>query len=117
MSNSPKTFNNTIERINLYLLRCATLLACDQPGMGLKDADEALRIAEAENIYYMRSKSHLYRGLCFRKMARWVEASSAFTQAASIKAWAGRVRELKSEAADNIARSTNIMPKRVRFAD
>lgn len=84
--------------------------------MGLKDADEALGIAEAENVFAMRSKSQFYRGLCFRKMARWVEASSAFTHAASIGAWAVSVRELKSEAEKNIGLSKIKVPKRVRFA-
>lgn len=94
--------DDTVQRINLHLLRCATLLACEQPNLGLKDANRALGLAESERIYHLRSKSHLYRGLCFRKLARWVEASSAFTKAANIRSWASRVRELKSEAEENI---------------
>jgi hypothetical protein len=85
--------------------------------MGLKDADRALELAETKRIYHLRSKSHLYRGLCFRKLARWAEASAAFTKAANIRSWASRVKELKSEAEENNAPPTSEQTKRVRFAD
>lgn len=51
ISTSPVSVNDTIERVDLYLLRCASLLACEQPALGLKDADEALSIAEDEREY------------------------------------------------------------------
>ena len=108
---------DAVQRINLHLLRCATLLACEQPNLGLKDANRALVLSETERIYHLRSKSHLYRGLCFRKLARWAEASSAFTRAANIRSWASRVRELKSEAEDNITPVEAEQLRKVRFAD
>lgn len=117
MSTSHVPLNDTVQRINLHLLRCASLLACGQAGLGLQDAEKALDIAENEKVYYLRCKSHLYRGLCFRKLARWTEASSAFTKASNIRAWALRVRELKSEAEENIVQLGEKRPKKVTFAE
>jgi EAL domain-containing protein (putative c-di-GMP-specific phosphodiesterase class I) len=91
------------QRINLHLLRCAALLAYDQPEKGLYDAEAARSTAEDEAVYYLQCKSQLYRGLCLRKLARWEEASAAFTRAANIRGWATRVEELKREAENMIA--------------
>jgi hypothetical protein len=94
--------HDVTQRINLHLLRCAALLAYDQPEKGLKDAEAARRAAETEAVYYLQCKSQLYRGLCLRKLARWEEASAAFTRAANIRGWATRVEELKREAENMI---------------
>jgi len=89
---------NVVHAVNLRLIRCAALLANDEPGRGLQAAEDALQVAENDSLYNMVSKSHLYRGQCLLKLERWQEASEAFTLAANVKGWATRVGQLKSFA-------------------
>jgi hypothetical protein len=99
------------QRINGYLLRSCALLAAGDPRQGLQSADTALRLAGEitlnERYSYMQSKSQLYRGLCLMELKRWGEASAAFTRAASIADWKGRVAELMIEAQKNLAIGRN----------
>ena len=98
-------------RINGYLLRSCALLAAGDARQGLQSADTALRLADeisANDIFsHAQSKSHLYRGLCLMDLRRWEEASAAFTRAASITDWRGRVAELMIEARKNLAIERN----------
>lgn len=97
-SDSSASTADTTGRVNYHLMRSYALLTCDQSDEGLEEADSAFLIAEARKIYYLQSKSQLYRGLCLMKLERWRDASAAFTRAANVRGWAQRVAELKMEA-------------------
>jgi hypothetical protein len=89
------------QRINRELIRCCANLAMDNP-VSLDFADNALAMAEEAGIYYLVSKSQLYRGMCLMESKRWKEASFAFTGAASVRDWEGKAWELKNMAESNL---------------
>jgi hypothetical protein len=90
-----------IECINRDLIRCCADLAMHRPAcLGL--ADNALAMSEEAGIYHLVSRSQLYRGLCLMELKRWKEASCAFTRAASVRDWQGKVWELKNMAESNL---------------
>ena len=97
-SDSSASTADTTGRVNYHLMRSYALLTCDQSDEGLEEADSAFLIAEARKIYYLQSKSQLYRGLCLMKLERWRDVSAAFTRAANVRGWAQRVAELKMKA-------------------
>jgi hypothetical protein len=59
-------------------------------------------MSEEAGIYHLVSRSQLYRGLCLMELKRWKEASCAFTRAASVRDWQGKVWELKNMAESNL---------------
>jgi tetratricopeptide (TPR) repeat protein len=97
-SDLPITIEDTIRKVNHHILRSCALLAHDEVDEALKEADFALYLAQARKIYHLQSKSQFYRGLCLMELKRWEEASTAFTRAANVRGWAGRIAELKIEA-------------------
>lgn len=102
-SEPPITILDATRKINHHLLRSCALLANNEPDQALEEATYALYLAEARKIYHLQSKSQLYRGLCLMELERWEEASAAFTRAANMREWSGRVAELKIEAERKIA--------------
>ncbi|KAG9241314.1 hypothetical protein BJ878DRAFT_483057 [Calycina marina] len=94
-------------QINRQLLRSVSLLAVDEPTKALQHAEDALFTAVIADVFYLQSKSHLYRGMCLMKLGRWIEASWAFTRAASVCYWGGKAGELKMEC-EKMARIDNL---------
>ena len=104
-SEAPITIDDATRKINHHLLRSCALLANNEPHEALEEANYALYLAEARKIYHLQSKSQLYRGLCLMELEGWKEASAAFTRAANMREWSGRVAELKIEAENKISES------------
>jgi hypothetical protein len=96
--NLPITTKEAAQNINAHLLRVCALLANDEPGEALKEADFTLYLAEVREMHHLESKSQFYRGLCLMELERWDEASKAFTRGASVRWWGWRVEGLKREA-------------------
>jgi len=87
----------TTKQINLELVRCSALLPLAYPEC-LVHADNALAIAENAGLYHLISKSQFYRGLAFMELKQYKEASDAFTKAASVRDWSGKVWSCKNAA-------------------
>lgn len=93
--------------VNSDLLRCCTLLQVKDSEC-LKFADNALAVAEHAGIHHLISKSQFYRGLSLIEWKRYKEASYAFTRAASVRDWEGKVCKWKI-AAERMFRIEAIM--------
>jgi hypothetical protein len=97
----------TAKTVNFDLLRCCTLLQVKHSDC-LKFADNALALAEHAGIHHLISKSQFYRGLSLIEWKRYKEASDAFTRAASVRDWEGKVCKWKI-AAERMFRVEAIM--------
>jgi len=97
----------TAKTVNFDLLRCCTLLQVKHSDC-LKFADNALAVAERAGIHHLVSKSQFYRGLSLMERKRYKEASDAFTRAASVRDWEGKVCKWKI-AAERMFRIEAIM--------
>jgi hypothetical protein len=85
------------KQVNRELLRCSALLPLAHPEC-LERADNALAIAEEARACHLISKSQFHRGLALMELKRYKEASDAFTKAASVRDWSGKVWSWKNSA-------------------
>ena len=104
-SGTPVTVKEAGQKINHHLLQSCALRAQDEPENALEEANFGFYLAEERKLYHLQSKSQFYRGLCLMDLERYKEADEAFTRAASVRWWAWRVAELKTQAEHKIAQA------------
>ncbi|KAH8596274.1 hypothetical protein B0O99DRAFT_110710 [Bisporella sp. PMI_857] len=94
--------------VNNLLLHCIIDLEHNSsPQKALFCAESALETAKRAHQYDLESKCQFWRGRCLMDLERWHEASLAFTRAASVKDWKGRVAVLKMECERQIERDSS----------
>jgi hypothetical protein len=96
--NLPAT-NPVVRRANALLLKVCVLRLCELPQRGLQLAENALYMANLNNLQALVAKAQLFRGLCLFDLELYADASWCFTRAASIH-WVSRGVPVLTEMAE-----------------